>query len=398
MSARLLISALPGETRAAWIMDGRLRDLSFQRDDRPSIADNVYYGRVRTLDKGLDGAFVDIGCERPGFLPLGEGPKGLSEGDALIVRVKREPAGGKGARLTAKLGDPPPAELTAAASGAAPPALLREAGDPITAALGSSEPPAEIVIDDPAVFARAKQALKARPDLMARLRLDLDPAPLFEREGIDEVIEALLEPEVILPGGGSLLIEPVQSLTAIDVNTARHDGRGGPRARALEVDLEAAAEIPRQIRLRGLSGLIVIDFLELGDKAARQEVVARLEAGLKDDPMPARVFAMSPSGLVEMSRRRSRPALHDLLTEPCGIAGGGRIKDPVTLAYEALRAVRRAARRAPGHRVSLSAGPRIAAALEGPAAPALAALAERLGRPIDLRPANDGDEFGIVLD
>ncbi|MFQ6018546.1 MAG: ribonuclease E/G [Kiloniellaceae bacterium] len=393
MSVRLLISALPGETRAAWVAEGRLRDLVVLRDDRPWIADNIYCGRIQAVDKGLAGAFVDIGCARPGFLPLGEGPKGLSQGDAVIVRVKREPGPDKGARLTARFGELPP-DVAAAAQRARPPALLRRAADPIVAALGLAEPPAEIVIDDPAAFAEAKQALGPRPDLLARLKLDLDPAPLFEREGIEEAIEALLEARAALPSGGSLLIEPVQSLTAIDVNSARHGGAA--KARALDVNLEAAAEIPRQLRLRALSGLIVVDFLELGEAAARQRVVEELQRGLKDDPAPCRVFPMSASGLVEMTRRRSRPALHEILTEPCGV--GGRVKDPVTLAYQALRAVRRAARGAPGHRVSVSAAPGVVAALEGPAKPARAALEGRLGRPIELRAERHRDGFEIVLD
>ncbi|MCH8002940.1 MAG: ribonuclease E/G, partial [Proteobacteria bacterium] len=352
MSRRLLISALPGETRAAWLEDGRLTDLAILRDDRPWVADNVYLGRVTARDKGLAAAFVDIGLERPGFLPLAEAPKGLSEGDAVAVRVAREPGADKGARLTAR---GLPDALRATAETLRPPALLRAAGDPIAAALAADPPPEEIVLDDPVVFQRAKARLAERPELLARLRLDLDPEPPFEREGVEDAIEALLEPRVALPSGGYLLIEPVRTLTAVDVNTGGAEGRGGPAAQALAVDLEAAAEIPRQLRLRALSGLIAIDFLALRDLAARKRVVEALKRGLEDDPQPGRVFAPRRSGLVEMTRRRARPALHEILTEPCGIGGSGRVKDPVTRAYEALRALARAAARNPGRRVALAA-------------------------------------------
>ena len=395
MSRRLLISALPGETRAAWLEDGRLTDLAILRDDKPWVADNVYLGRVTARDQGLAAAFVDIGLERPGFLPLAEAPKGLSEGDAVVVRVARQPGTDKGARLTAR---GLPEELRAKAETLRPPALLRAAGDPIAAALAEDPPPEEIVLDDPVTFQRAKARLAERPELLARLRLDLDPEPPFEREGVEDAIEALLEPRVALPSGGYLLIEPVRTLTAVDVNTGGAEGRGGPAAQALAVDLEAAAEIPRQLRLRGLSGLIAIDFLPLRDEAARKRVVEALKRGLEDDPQPGRVFAPRRSGLVEMTRRRARPALHEILTEPCGIGGSGRVKDPVTRAYEALRALARAAARNPGRRVALAAEPRVLTALQGPAARARGLIEERLGRVLDLRVQAGGDGFDIVLE
>ncbi len=395
MSRRLLISALPGETRAAWLEDGRLADLAILRDDKPWVADNVYLGRVTARDKGLAAAFVDIGLERPGFLPLAEAPKGLSEGDAVAVRVAREPGADKGARLTAR---GLPVELRAKAETLRPPALLRAADDPIAAALAEDPAPEEIVLDDPVTFQRAKARLAERPELLARLRLDLDPEPPFEREGVEDAIEALLEPRVALPSGGYLLIEPVRTLTAVDVNTGGAEGRSGPAAQALAVDLEAAAEIPRQLRLRGLSGLIAIDFLALRDEAARKRVVEALKRGLEDDPQPGRVFAPRRSGLVEMTRRRARPALHEILTEPCGIGGSGRVKDPVTRAYEALRALARAAARNPGRRVALAAEPRTLAALQGPAARARGLIEERLGRALDLRAQAGGDGFDIVLE
>ncbi|MEE8500772.1 MAG: ribonuclease E/G [Kiloniellales bacterium] len=391
MSRRLIVSALPGETRAAWLEDGRLCDLIIQRDDKPAVADNLYLGRVSALDKGLRAAFVEIGLDRPGLLPLDKAPKGLSEGDAVIVRVAREPGPDKGARLTARL---KPGEVTDAAGRAKPPALLR-AADPVTSALERRDAPEEIVIDDPATFARVKAALGDRPEMASRLRLDLDAAPLFERAGVEAEIEALLEPRVALPSGAYLLVEPVQTLTAIDVNTGRHDGRGAP-ARA--VDLEAAVEIPRQLRLRNLSGLIVIDFLELGDGAARKRVTDALRNALKDDPQSGRVQAMRPSGLVEMTRRRAGLAVHELLTGPCGLGGAGRAKDPVTLAFEALRAARRVGAQAPGRNISIVAAPGVVAALEGPGKAARAAVEERLGRAIAVKPRPGHAAFEIVLE
>lgn len=397
MSTQLFISALPGEIRAAWLTDDRLRDLVVLRDDRPSLAGNIYLGRVVSLQSKLDAAFVDIGVKRPGFLPLSEAPKGLSEGDALVVRVARDGTAEKGARLTARFDDLP-SDLIAAAEAAKPPAVLRRAGDPLAAVLSDDEPPAEIVIDDPATFARARAMFAARAEVLARARLDLDPAPLFERTGIESQIEALLKPWVGLPSGGSLLVEPVRTLTAIDVNTARHDGTGGSGASAKAVDLEAAAEIPRQLRLRGLSGLIAVDFLELADARAREQVVHMLRRGLEGDARSGRVSPMRRSGLVEITRRRAGPALYEVLTEPCGIGGAGRVHDPVSQAFAALRAARAASAGAAGRAVAVVGSPRLIAALEGSVAPARAAVEERLGRALVLRPQAGQDGFDIVLE
>jgi Ribonuclease G/E len=393
---RLLISALPGECRMAWLGGDRLEDLVIRRDDRPHRLGDIYLGRVLRLDKGLDAAFVEIGLPRPGFLPLGEAPgRKLGEGDRVVVKVRREPAGDKGARLTARIADPPPG-LEAAAAGAKPPALL-SAGDDLLRRL-TSRPPDSILVDDAALFGELRARLaEAEPALAARLALHADPIPLFEAEGVEPQIEALLQPRVALPSGGSLLIEPVETLTAIDVNSGGHDGRGGARVQALEVDLEAVPVLARQLRLRALSGLIVIDFLELKAPEAGKQVTGALKAALKADPEPVRVFPMAPSGLVEMTRRRARPPLHEILTRPCGLGGSGRVKDPVTLAFEALRRARHVAAGAKGRPLTIAAAPAVAAALEGSAAAARAALAARLGLALAVAPDPGREETEIVV-
>ena len=372
-----------------------------RRADRPSHLGDLYHGRVAKVDKALDAAFVELGLARPGLLPLSEGPgRRLSEGDAVVVRVLREAAGGKGLRLSARIIDPP-LDLEQRARDSRPPALLARGDDPLERLLAAGAPPDEIVVDDPALHAEIAARLGGGEEARGRLSLDLEPKSLFEREGLEAEIEALLEPRVALPSGGHLLIEPVRTLTAIDVNSGRHDGRGGAGEQALAVDLEAAAEIPRQLRLRALSGLIVVDFLALEQERARRQVAAALRAGLKGDPEPTRVFPMAPSGLLEMTRRRGRPALHELLTVPCGIGGGGRVKDPATLAFEALRAARAEAAARPGAAITVTAGPAVIAALEtGPAAAARRALDDRLGRPLALAAAAapPGEPAEIVLE
>jgi len=389
---RLLVSALPGETRAAWLRDGRLEDLVVLRDDRPSVTGNLYVGRVTALDKGLDAAFVDIGLQRPGLLPFGECPGGKPhEGGAVIVRALREPAAEKGALLSARI-TAPPADLETLVKHAKLPTLLLRGGDPFDRLLGGGAAPSEIVVDDLAVYRSVKRRLTAaRPELVKRLHHDADPRPLFEREAIEEQIEALLEPRVDLPSGGSLLFEPVRTLTAIDVNSAGRD--------ALTVDLEAVTEIARQLRLRALSGLIVIDFLEMADPGARRRVATALRKAFKNDPEPTRVFPMAPSGLVEMTRRRGRPPLHELLTGPCGIGGGGRVKDAASAGYDALRLARSEAAGNPGRALTVHVAPAVRAALDGPLAEARRAVETLLGRALTLcaEPGWPTDRVEIVL-
>ncbi len=390
---RLLVSAQPGELRAAWIDGGRLADLLVQRDDHPSLLGDLWLGRVTALDRGLGAAFVELGLARPGLLPLAEAPgRKLAEGAAVVVRVLRDPAPDKGPRLSARLIDPPP-DLEARAAAAKPPARLLPGGDLSARLLAAATPPDEILVDDPETLREMKTrfANAGRPDLADLLKLDLGPEPLFERPLLDEspvggsveaAIESLLDPCVPLPGGGRLWIEPTHGLVAVDVDSGRH-AAGDPLAAARAVDLEAAAEIPRQLRLRGLSGQIVIDFLELPSADDRRRVTAALRAGLKADPEPGRVQAMARSGLLVMTRRRGRPALHEILTAPCGEAGSGRSKTAATLAFEALRAMRRAAAADPGKPLVLEARPDLLAALDGSAKAARMSLESRLGQPLE---------------
>lgn len=382
MTRRLLVSAQPGETRLALLADETLIDLAIDlavdRAQRAAAVGDLYRGRVGKIDRDLQAAFVELGGPRPGFLPLNEAPAGLSEGARLVVRVTRAGAGGKGPRLTAR-----PDRLPAggAAGSGAPPGLLRAATDPLRAALAQVPPPEDIVVDDPALFARLRAELAERPALRDAVALDSDPRPLFERAGVEAAIDALLLPRVALAGGGHLLIEPVRTLTAIDVNGGGRDARD-----RLGLGLAAAVEIARQIRLRHLSGLIVVDFVAPRDAAARRQIVAALAQGLADDPQPHRVSAMRPSGLVEITRRRAGPALHEILTVPCGLDGSGRVKSAATQAFAALRALRRAAAANPGRPPVLVAAPAVVRALaEGPAAAARAALEARLGLPVVLR-------------
>jgi len=200
-------------------------------------------------------------------------------------------------------------------------ALLRDAGAEV----------AEIVVDTRGAADTLRPRLEAAlPDLASRLvvRPPRDWVPSANE--IDEQVEAALEPEVPLPSGGTLLVEPGRTLTAIDVNSGgAASDPGGKRAgerRFLEANLEAAAEIARQLRLRNIGGIVVIDFIDLKAPPARARVVDALKAAVGDDPAPCWVGPMSRLGLVEMTRRRRGPSLAETLTAACPTCGGaGRV-------------------------------------------------------------------------
>ncbi len=387
--ARILISILPGELRAASLRAGRLEDILILRDDCPRLLGNIYLGRVREISTGLDAAFVDIGLSRPGLLPRGEAPgkkqlgHALSNGDVVTVKVVREASEDKGVRLTSRINNPP-VDLEKLVSVAQCPSLLTAGEDPLFGLIARQGEIETIRVDDSTFSRRLRERLEGA-GIAAQVSFDPALRPLFEREGVEEQLEALLDPRVVLPGGGSLLIEPVRTLTAIDVNLGAMATTGTAQGQALAANLEAITEIARQLRLRAIAGLIVIDCLEMKDRKARDQVIGNLRSTLKDDDQPCQVVGMSPSGLLEMTRRRAGPTLTELLTEPAGERSAGRQRDAVTLAFEALRSALSTAEAAPGCEILVKAPYAVVQALrEGAAANARSVVETRLGQALQL--------------
>jgi len=202
---------------------------------------------------------------------------------------------------------------------------------------------AAIRVDDEATHARLSDFLAAvAPGLLSRLELDRGEPPLFERFGIEAEIERALASRVSLASGGSVVIHQTEALVAIDVNTGKFVGKDALEDTVFQTNLEAIPEIARQIRLRDLGGLLVVDFIDMEDLEHRREVFERFERELARDRVRTRVLQISDFGLVEITRQRSRGNLERTLTRACPDCGGsGRVKTDSTVALELRRALSR---------------------------------------------------------
>ena len=446
MDRQLLISAGPGEWRAALLETGVPVELFVERGDR-SEAGSIHLSRVARLLPALGAALVDIGGGRPAFLPQSEVlPRGrrLHEGERVVVQVRREAQAGKAARVTMAatvrgrlveliVGRPGSADGAALLTQLAPiptlprchgggslipsPAsggglgwglrLLEAApGDALAAEAAALaqrwsgffdraaqlEPPARLdpVASLAASLARslpgaADEIFVDEPTAIPGLRaafLDAAVASQPETEwpiDLDAVFEEALSATLALSGGGSVHFEATQAGMLIDVDTGTPE-TGSPERTGLMANLAAAGTIARQIRLRNLGGGIIVDFVGLDSRLAREKLRVALAAAIAPDPAGPQVLGWTRLGHFELVRpRRSRP-LGEALLEPR--SGGALVKTAITVSHEALRALRRAARAQPGRRWRVIVAPEVAAVLAGAAADAVRQAEQRFARSI----------------
>ncbi len=199
----------------------------------------------------------------------------------------------------------------------------------------------EIVVDDAKVYQKAETFMRqVMPNNLKKLRLYQDEVPLFTRYQIESQIESVFQREVRLPSGGSLVIDQGEALTSVDINSARATKGADIEETALNTNLEAADEIARQLRLRDLGGLFVIDFIDMTPPKHQREVENRLRDALKHDRARVQVARISRFGLLEMSRQRLRPSLGESSQLVCPrCKGQGTIRGVESLALSVLRIV-----------------------------------------------------------
>ena len=197
----------------------------------------------------------------------------------------------------------------------------------------------EILIDSPKIYEKAKAHIKlVRPDFINRVKLYQGEVPLFSHYQIESQIESAFQREVRLPSGGSIVIDATEALTAIDINSARSTRGGDIEETALNTNLEAADEIARQLRLRDLGGLIVIDFIDMTPVRHQREVENRIRDAVRQDRARIQISRISRFGLLEMSRQRLSPSLGESSHHVCPrCQGTGKIRDNESLSLSILR-------------------------------------------------------------
>jgi Ribonuclease G/E len=354
----------PGEVRVAAISGGILVDFALWRPGSPDGVGNVYRGRITAAVPAMAGAFVALASGMPyGFLPDSDGAKGLTEGTMVTVRITRAAQGGKGPRLTSL--------VTEIKDG--PPGLRRLGDDPLRE-FAARYPGAAVLVDDPALVAPLRADLG---DRVTRVPTAFDDA-------IETELESLAASEVTVASGMRVSVHPTPALVAIDVDAGGAlAGREGAVSRHRALNASILPELVRQIRLRNLSGAILVDLAGLKGRQ-RNTIGLALAAALAGDPLRPRFLGFTALGLAEITRPRVRPPLHEMLAGP--LAAG----------LAALRTIARAIRANPGQRPTLRAAPAVIVALEADKV-ALADLARISGQRLNSQsdPSLTGDGWRI---
>jgi ribonuclease G len=264
-----------------------------------------------------------------------------------------------------------------------------------------SDDVASICLDGEREFQRTLELVgQLRPDLSPRVRLHSSRDELFEHHGVQAELERALRSKVWLESGGYIVINPTEALVAIDVNTGRYVGRQRLEDTILATNLEAVSEIVRQIRLRDLGGIIVVDFIDMEERRSRQRLMAALETELKRDRSPTKLLQVSEFGLVIITRKRVRKSLERTLCQPCPCcAGTGLVKNVATVCSEIWSEIRKLAPEMKGGSLQLRVSPEVARALAGEEASVLRELAGLVGGPIDVLgdPLLHQEQFDVVV-
>lgn len=244
----------------------------------------------------------------------------------------------------------------------------------------------EIVVDDDDAHARADEALES---FMPRSRPKLvryeERAPLFSRYGVEEQIASIYDRRVPLPSGGSLVIDRTEALTAVDVNSGRATQAKSHEETALQTNLEAADEVARQLRLRDIGGLVVVDFIDMRSAKSQRKVEKALRDAMKPDKARSTVGRISPNGLLEVNRQRLRQALSVRTHQACPTcAGTGRIPSPEMVGLALLRQIEARAAAGPLGQVRIELHPEYADALQNSRRREIAALEADLGLRIEI--------------
>ena len=462
----LLINATPYEIRIALVEHGNLVEFYQERPVEKGLVGNIYQGRVVRVLPGMQAAFVDLGLERTGFLYVddvrtdnkhfedrmikngcqsccedapdvvheGFAPQFniedlLTEGQAVMVQICKEPLGTKGARLTCNITLPcrnlvymPTTdhigisrkvvddedrqrlreeienlrpqdagfivrtvaesasredleadmefllhlwgEIKDRASRAPVPNMVYEDLDISQRAVRDLFTPdiQRVIVDDKTIFERVCNFVETFvPQLRNRISLYENEVPLMDAYGVEVEISRALEKKVWLRSGGYIIIETTEALTVVDVNTGRYVGRKDLEETIFKTNMEAAKEIAYQLRLRNIGGIIIIDFIDMEQESHREDVFNVLQEAVKNDKSRSNILKVSEFGLVQMTRKRDRENLSQMMCEACMYCGGdGLLKSRRSVCYEIFRKLSHEGPKMAGNTVTIKVHPSVA--------------------------------------
>ena len=484
MNEQILINVTPQETRVAITEQGAVQELHVERDSSRGLVGNVYLGRVCRVLPGMQSAFVEIGLARAAFLHVADiwtarGGNGtaerpiekiLSEGQALLVQVVKDPIGSKGARLSTQISiagrllvylpqDPhigisqriedeaerehlrerihslipagetggfivrtvaesaSDAELAAdieylitlwkqiqlSAHTATPQSVLYQDLSLATRVLRDlvTSTTERIVVDSRETFMRMHEfAEKYTRQALPILEHYTGERPLFDLFAVEDEIERALARRVDLKSGGYLIIDQTEALTTVDVNTGGFVSGRSFDDTIFKTNLEAAQSIARQLRLRNLGGIIIVDFIDMESVEHRDAVLAEFRKALARDRTRVTVNGFSQLGLVEMTRKRTRESLAHVLCEPCPICEGrGELKTPQTICYDILREILRAHRQFNAKEYRILASQKVIDLFLEEEAGGLTQLGDFIGKPISMQveSAYTQEQYDVIL-
>jgi len=261
-----------------------------------------------------------------------------------------------------------------------------------------------LVIDDPAEFEKANDLLDmVSPKLRGRIHLYTGDAPILDHYNIESEIDRLLKNKVWLRSGGYLIFDETEALTVIDVNTGKFTGSSSLSETIVKTNVDAASEIARQLRLRDIGGIIVIDFIDMNNVRDKQQVIKALENALRKDRSRTKISTISALGLVEMTRKRTGETITDFMTEPCSYCGGrGKLPSAESVSIMAERELHRAVRTEKKDKdaVTIVCHPDVAELLIGPDGETVDRIEREIKRAVFVRANLEQhlEKFDIELD
>ncbi len=258
-----------------------------------------------------------------------------------------------------------------------------------------------VLVDSASEHARMREFAAAfMPEAASAVELYAGPRPIFDLNGVEEEIVKALDRKVQLKSGGHLVIDQTEAMTTIDVNTGAYVGHRTLEETIFRTNLEAAVSIARQLRLRNLGGIIIIDFIDMRDEPHRRAVLAALERALAGDRAQTHIVSLSPLGLVEMTRKRTRESLEHLLCEACpACEGRGFVRTVETVCNEIFREIVRQSRQFASRELLILAHQDVVDRLLDEESATLGELEAQVGRPVRLQVESlyGIDQYDVVL-